>query len=124
MAERFPPRVLIVDDQPAMARTMARLLRDTAEVTTATSGAEALARITSGERFELVLSDIMMPEMTGLELFERVRAIDAQAAATFVFTTGGISPEHRAQLASTGARCIMKPCDVSELRKLLEQKAE
>jgi CheY-like chemotaxis protein len=121
MVGRSLPRVLIVDDQPDMARALARLLLDSAEVATSGSGEDALARIAGGERFDLVLCDIMMPGMTGLELFERVRAIDTEAAAAFVFATGGLPPRYQAQLAATGVRCLMKPCDGADLKKLLER---
>ena len=119
MVERRLPRVLIVDDQPDMARTLARLFSGDAEVTTAASGAEALAAIEGTDRFDLVLCDIMMPGMTGLELFDRVLAFDPGTAERFVFATGGVAPEYHAHLRATGARCIMKPCDVEEIRKLL-----
>jgi CheY-like chemotaxis protein len=112
------PRILLVDDQPDMLRTLGRLLRVDAEVSTAGSGLEALEIIRQGARFDLVLCDIMMPGMTGLELFDRVRSLDAAVADTFVFTTGGIGPEQQARLDATGMRCLTKPCDLGELRRL------
>jgi CheY-like chemotaxis protein len=121
MVERPLPRVLIVDDQPDMARAMARVLADSADVTTVGCGEDALARIQSGERFDLVLCDIMMPGMTGLDLFDRVRSIDAVASQVFVFATGGVPPEHQARLDATGVRCLMKPCDVLDLKRLLHR---
>jgi CheY-like chemotaxis protein len=113
------PRVLIIDDQPVMARSMARVFDGEAEVTMAGSGDDALALIECGERFDLVLCDVMMPNMTGLELFDRVRETHPDVAAAFVFATGGIPPEHRAKLDSTGVRCLFKPCPAHELRGLL-----
>ena len=120
MVGRRLPRVLIVDDQPDMARSTARLFSGSAEVATAGCGEDALARIESGERFDLVLCDIMMPGMTGLDLFDRVLLIDRAAAEAFVFATGGISPEYQARLAATGKRCLLKPCDMADLKKLIE----
>lgn len=119
MAGPSPLRVLIVDDQPAMARSMARLFADRAEVDTSPSGEEALARIEQGERFDLVLCDVMMPGMTGIDLYERVLTIDAEAARSFVFSTGGVAPELQRRLHATGVRCLAKPCDAAELRALL-----
>jgi CheY-like chemotaxis protein len=121
MVGRPLPRVLIVDDQPDMARAMARVLSDRAQVTTAGCGEDALARIRSGERFDLVVCDIMMPGMSGLDLFDHVRSIDVVAAQVFVFATGGVSPEHQARLEATGVRCLMKPCDAVDLQRLLER---
>ncbi len=119
MREGRLPRVLIVDDQPDMVRTLARLLTCDAEVASAGSGAAALALIAGGERFDLVLCDIMMPGMTGLDLFDRVRGIAPEAAATFVFTTGGIPADQQDRLAATGARCLTKPCDIQVLKRLI-----
>jgi CheY-like chemotaxis protein len=124
VAGRQLPRVLIVDDQPDMARSLARLFWEVANVATSGSGEEALARIEQGERFDLVLCDIMMPGMTGLDLFERVRVVDPTTANAFVFATGGISPEFEARLAATGRRCLMKPCDAADLKRLLEPEAQ
>lgn len=118
MRERLP-RILIVDDQPDMLRTMERLLRGDVEVTVAASGFQAWERIERGERFDVVLCDIMMPGMTGLDLFDRVLAHDPAAAATFVFTTGGIAADQEQRLAATGARCLGKPCDLALLRRLI-----
>jgi CheY-like chemotaxis protein len=118
MRDRLP-RILLVDDQPDMLRTLGRLLHSDADVSTAASGFEAWEAIRQGARFDLVLCDIMMPGMTGLELFERVRALEPAAAATFVFTTGGVAPEHEERLRATGMRCLTKPCDLGELRRLM-----
>jgi len=119
MARRPVPRVLIVDDHLEMARSVARLLGGDVDAVTVASGPDALARIADSDRFDLVLCDVMMPGMTGIELFERVRAIDPATAAAFVFTTGGVSPEYQMLLDATGARCLLKPCDFNDLKRLL-----
>lgn len=119
MAQRQLPRVLIVDDHLEMAQSLARLLGGDAHATTAASGADALARIADSGGFDLVFCDVMMPGMTGIELFERVRAIDPTTAAAFVFTTGGVTPEYQAMLDATGARCLLKPCGFEDLRCLI-----
>jgi two-component system NtrC family sensor kinase len=119
MVERPLPRVLIVDDQPGVAHTLSRLLAAEANVVIATSGFEALERIERGECFDLVLCDIMMPLMTGLQLFDRVRAVAPQVASAFVFITGGLPPELEKDLRATGKRCLEKPVKLVELTKLL-----
>jgi CheY-like chemotaxis protein len=103
-----------------MARSMARLFWEVADVATANSGADALALIEGGQRFELVLCDIMMPGMTGLDLFDRVRVVAPDAAKAFVFATGGIPEELEPRLLATGQRCLMKPCDGAELKQLVD----
>ncbi len=119
MVESLLPRVLIVDDQPEIARALARVFGADAEVTIAGSGADALGRIERSGGFELVLCDVMMPGMTGPQLFARVKAIDPRTAAAFVFTTGGVDAHHQQELQATGARCLAKPVEIGELRRLL-----
>jgi CheY-like chemotaxis protein len=119
MVDRPLPRVLIIDDHPGVARTLARLLDTEANVAISTSGPDALNRIEGGERFDLVLCDIMMPMMTGLQLLERVRAVAPQMARVFVFITGGLTPELEKELHATGKQCLEKPVKLAELTKLL-----
>ncbi|HSY20532.1 MAG TPA: response regulator [Polyangiaceae bacterium] len=118
MVERPLPRVLIVDDQPEIARALSRVFAADAKVTIAQSGKDALAQIETTS-FDLVICDVMMPGMTGPELFERVKAIDAKTASAFVFTTGGVDAHHEKELRATGARWLTKPVEIRDLRKLL-----
>lgn len=82
-------RVIVVDDEVAMGRVLARTLGDDYEVHLSTSGNDALARLAAGERFDVILSDLMMPRMTGMELFERIQRLAPDQAARMIFLTGG-----------------------------------
>jgi signal transduction histidine kinase len=82
-------RVLVVDDEPAMGRALQRSLHDHMEVIALTSAKEALNRIAAGERFEVILSDVMMPEMSGMELHQRLLRIAPEQAQRIIFVTGG-----------------------------------
>jgi CheY-like chemotaxis protein len=65
-------RVLVVDDEPAIGRALARLLeRDLHHVVVVGRGEDALHLLLS-ERFDVILCDVTMPEMTGIELYERL----------------------------------------------------
>jgi CheY-like chemotaxis protein len=119
MAERSLPRVLIVDDQPDMARALARVFAGDAEVIISASGSDVLERVAGGENFSLVICDVMMPGMSGPELFERIRQFAPATAAAFVFTTGGVDAEHQRRLRETGVPCLLKPVETSALRGLL-----
>jgi len=82
-------RVVIVDDEPAMARAIERGLSVHHEVCTLTNGKEALARIQAGEHFDVIISDLMMPEMTGMELYEQIHRTSPEVAERMIFMTGG-----------------------------------
>ena len=82
-------RVLVVNDEPAIGRALERNLRTHHDVVALASGQEALARIVGGERFDVIVSDLMMPEMTGMELHAQLLLIDPDHARRIIFMTGG-----------------------------------
>lgn len=79
-------RVLIVDDQALMRRSLVRLLTD-CETTTASSPSEAVSLLQSGVRFDAIVCDVMMPEMSGPELYARCYARWPEVAQRFVFAS-------------------------------------
>jgi CheY-like chemotaxis protein/two-component sensor histidine kinase len=114
-------RVLLVDDDPLVARSVVRSLGTAHDVVATSSGAEALARLDAGERFDAVLCDVMMPEMTGAQLYARVEALDPQLARRFVFLTGGAFTEEDMEfLRRVSGPCLDKPFDAEQLRRALE----
>jgi signal transduction histidine kinase len=82
-------RVLVVDDEAAFGRVLLRTLGAEHDVQVLTSGKEAVARLAAGERFDVILSDLMMPEMTGMELYERLQEIASDQAKKMIFVSGG-----------------------------------
>ena len=85
--------VLVIDDEVAIGRTLVRGLGRFHEVVALTSGKEALARIAAGERFDAILSDLMMPEVTGMEIHEELARIAPDQAKRMIFMTGGAFTE-------------------------------
>ncbi|BDG10868.1 hypothetical protein AMPC_39810 [Anaeromyxobacter paludicola] len=114
-------RVLVVDDEPLIGRSVRRMLAGH-DVEVLTDGREALVRLLAGERFDLVLCDLMMPELTGMALEEKLRELVPEACAAMVYMTGGaFTPAARDFLA--GGRCYLeKPFQSAELLGLLEQR--
>jgi PAS domain S-box-containing protein len=114
-------RILVVDDEPALLRSLARQLRRYGEVATEADGAAALARLET-ERFDAVLCDLMMPEMTGMELYERVRAAMPARAGRFIFMTGGaFTPASRTFADATDRPVLEKPLDLTRLERALDE---
>jgi PAS domain S-box-containing protein len=115
-------RLLVVDDDPMILRAIHRTLKEH-EVVTVTSGAEALALLSAGQRFDVVLSDLMMPEMTGMELHGRLLAVLPDCAEGMIFLTGGaFSTETHEFLARVPNQRLYKPFDPRELRALVRDR--
>jgi CheY-like chemotaxis protein len=80
-------RVLLVDDQVLVLRATAGMLREL-DVVTASSGAEALQRLSDGSHFDVIVSDVAMPGINGPELFARVSALYPHLADRFLLLSG------------------------------------
>ena len=87
--ERWRFRLLVVDDETAIGRTLAIALADECDVKTATSGREALEILRSDQEFDVVLCDLMMPDVSGMDVHERIARDRPDVARRFVFVTGG-----------------------------------
>ncbi len=113
-------RVLVVDDEVTIGRALERSLRRHHDVVPLTSGKEALARIASGERFDAIISDLMMPEMTGMELYETLFRIAVDQAKRMIFLTGGAFTE-KAQtfLDAVPNPRVEKPFEVANILALI-----
>jgi len=111
-------RVLVVDDEEAVARSIARVLGTQHEVATCRDGRAALARLLGDEAWDAVLCDLMMPSVTGDAVYEAVLAARPALAARFAFLTGGATTaEAEAFLARAGRPVLLKPmADVAALR--------
>jgi CheY-like chemotaxis protein len=109
-------RVLVVDDEVHVLYALNRLLRRDHDVTLAVGGYEALQKI-EHERYDVILCDLMMPEMSGMDLFGAVKEVAAEQAERFVFMTGGaFTPRAQEFLAAIGdARTLEKPVRKEEL---------
>jgi PAS domain S-box-containing protein len=110
-------RVMLVDDEPMIAQTMERLLRKEYDITVALCGQDALDRIARGERFAAIVSDVMMPNMTGIELMEHLQRSAPDQARRMVFLSGGaFTAQTRELLDQLGAPQLEKPVTAKDLR--------
>ncbi len=117
-----PARVLVIDDERSLLRAVERALGARHEVTAVDSGAEALRRLRAGERFDVILCDVMMPQMTGLELHAHLRHLAAGDDERVVFMTGGaFTARAREELDRLPNRKIDKPFDVAILSAIVSE---
>jgi PAS domain S-box-containing protein len=114
-------RVLVVDDEPSLGEMIRRMLEPECEVEAVLDAREALHRIGRGsDRFDVVLCDLMMPEMTGMDLFATVAKQHPGVEERFVFMTGGaFTPGAAHFLAQVPNPRIEKPFGFDVLRGLL-----
>lgn len=94
--------VLIVDDTPDNITLLANLLKDKYQTKVATSGATAL-QIVASSKVDLILMDIMMPEMDGIETCRRLKAEEATASIPVIFLTAKNLQKDEAMGRSAGA---------------------
>ena len=112
-------RLLLVDDDALVLRATARLLsRMGPEVVTAGSAREALIRLEQGPAFDVVLSDLHMPGISGEQLMRGIR--DRWPALSLVLYTGEVRDEQVVRLRDSGVKGVIhKPFDAKELRAAL-----
>ena len=113
-------RVLVVDDDPAILKLCAEVLqRDGHQVETAENGRAALELIREGE-FDVILSDILMPELDGLQLLRGVRERDLDVPV--ILMTGNPNTETAIQAIDHGVlRYLVKPMSIGTLSEAVTQ---
>ncbi len=118
-------RVLVVDDEPAIRQILKRLLGQVHEVFTADSGLAGRQILEHDQSFDVILCDLMMSEMTGMELHEWLGAHHPELSRRLVFITGGIfTPRAAEYLATVSNLQIEKPFDSVQLSKLVADLVE
>jgi PAS domain S-box-containing protein len=110
-------RVLLVDDELELLRALRRALGDW-EVELCSSGGEAIERLAKGEGFDAVVTDLMMRDMNGMELFAEIEDKYPEVADSTLFMTGGaFTPGARAFCEAHAERVLDKPIDIDDLRR-------
>jgi CheY-like chemotaxis protein len=118
-------RVLVVDDEPLVLATVARLLQPELEVDGVTDAREALARLEGGARYDAVLCDLMMPGLTGMAFHDALAARWPELAGRCGFVTGGaFSDEARDFVERRPGRTLEKPFEAGALRALVRRLAD
>ena len=113
-------RVLVVDDEASVRVSLQRYLAGKGhEVETTASGEDALSRL-KVSKYDAVIVDMRMPDLSGEQLFERLRSNDPSHAERVIFTTGDLVNEQmRRFLDGTGRPCVPKPFEFSSFDQAL-----
>lgn len=120
-----PGLILVIDDEPFLRDAVRRSLSgDHVVVVAISEAAEALTRLEDGQRYDLILCDLMMPGMDGIEFHRRLSLVLPQEAAKIVFITGGATTARvEAFFRRVPNTLLEKPLDLDELRTLIEQRS-
>jgi CheY-like chemotaxis protein len=109
-------RILVIEDDPILLLILAKALSSRHDVVATGSAKEALTRLLGDERYDLVLCDLMMPEMTGIELYLSLESERPDLICRLVFLTGGaFTPDAQAFLQRIPNRRLRKPVALSRL---------
>jgi len=115
-------RVLVVDDEQMLCSAIERILGANHHVTTVTSARDALGKLAAGERFDLILCDLMMPEMSGMDLHDELRRSIPDQVKKLMFMSGGAFTDNaRAFLARSSSEMIDKPFKSAALRQAVQR---
>jgi two-component system NtrC family sensor kinase len=122
-------RVLVVDDEEPVGRLLARLLRGMGHRPEVVSSGEAALAAMDREAFDLIITDVKMPGMSGFDLYDEVQRRNAEMVNRIVFVTGDIlAARTQARLAQMGNPYVAKPFSIERLqgvvRTLLRSDAE
>jgi len=115
-------RVLVIDDDPSLVASLRRCLETDHDVATELDGRGALQRLRAGERFDAILSDLSMPDVTGSQLFQSLEVEIPQQASKVIFMTAGVLSLETLEFAGRiSDRLFEKPLVMSELREKIDR---
>jgi PAS domain S-box-containing protein len=115
-------RLLVVDDEPYICSAIQRLLRREHQVTALTTVKDAMSLVQGGERFDVILSDLMMPEQNGEDFYKELNRVDPDQARRMIFMTGGAyTPRSEEFLRSSRLPQVSKPLSLEVLQGAIRQ---
>ncbi|HEV8336425.1 MAG TPA: ATP-binding protein [Candidatus Polarisedimenticolia bacterium] len=115
-------RILVVDDEASIVDILYDVLRlDGHQIETALNGRLALRKLQQ-QPFDVIISDLRMPGMSGQELFEQMKEMNSALLSRIIFTTGDVaSQDTQGFLEKSGSPYLQKPFDLNEVRRLVQE---
>jgi DNA-binding NtrC family response regulator len=113
---------LVIDDEQLLGQTIQLGLEDTMDVELETSATRGLERLLSGESFSLVLCDLSMPEVSGIQIYQQIAEKKPELREHFVVMTGGaVTTESRDFLDNYEGPLLSKPFTLTQVENLANQ---
>lgn len=114
-------KVLIIDDEVSFAASMQKALRKFYDTHVCTDSIQALNAILSVEEFDLILCDVMMPALTGMDIYKKLVEDGRGLESRLLFMTGGaFTPKAVEFIQQAKIKCIEKPFRINDLRQVVE----
>jgi nitrogen-specific signal transduction histidine kinase/CheY-like chemotaxis protein len=118
-------RILTVDDETIILNAYRRMFRTYHDIVTISSGRDALVVLGTDTKFDLILCDLMMPDMSGAEFFQAVRDLHPGLKDRFIFVTGGAFTQGaREFLERVAMPTVEKPFRVEDVLDLVENRVQ
>jgi len=118
----FPAKVLVVDDEPAVAEMLGEILRLIGYVPTMCNSAIDALALLSQNKFDVIVSDIRMPGMDGKQFYERLKTQQPDYVRRIIFLTGDtVSPDTKEFIESTGNLYLSKPFQIATVQEAIEK---
>lgn len=115
-------RILLIDDEPLLRKALHWMLECDHDVVIVESAEKALSILEARRDFDLILCDLMMPHIGGMDLYEELLRTHPEIAARTVFMTGGaFQPRVAEFVMKMHGRCIQKPFNRARLLAFVEQ---
>jgi CheY-like chemotaxis protein len=116
--------VLVVDDEVTIGNTMRDLLSSEHDVVAVASGEAALDAVARDSSWDVIFCDLMMPRVSGIEIYDRLRADLPGMERRIVFMTGGAFTSRAADfLAKVPNRRVEKPFALSQIETIVREMA-
>jgi PAS domain S-box-containing protein len=115
-------KILVIDDEPVIGEMISNVLGKFHDVVSVQNSSEGMSEILSdNRRFDLIFCDLMMPELTGVDVYERVASVRPDLQSRFVFLTGGAFTARTQDFVSRIPNPIIeKPFRMQALRAFVE----
>ena len=114
------PRILVIDDEQLLGQTIQLGLEDSMDVNLELLGQTGLDRILGDESFAAILCDLSLPDISGVEIYGRVKTERPDLTDRFVIMTGGaVSDESRDFLDNFDGPLLNKPFTLSQVEALI-----
>lgn len=118
LAPLWKKRILIVDDDPVIARLLGIVMTPYGELEVTTRPADALNHLRS-RHFDVMISDVCMPEMDGIELYQQAIQLDPEIGKHFLFFTATTHQEHLRFIAEHHIPTLRKPARLNVLQEAM-----